>query len=209
MTPRLEKLRKEWEDAEVVVCPECSFSFTKSYITTEGQPLTLRDAKAFASIMKETPISIRDGELIAGSLTKHIRGCDVLAAECPNQVLDAIAKGSFDRKMSEWTSAYIDPEDVKLLKKDAEYWATQLPAHEQNAAVVAELGVDHLDLMMDKEGAYINPSAKPKPHEKRVLLRSMIICCEAVIEWAHRYADLARNLAKEESNPVRKKNLRG
>jgi formate C-acetyltransferase len=266
MTPRIKKLVKEWEDAPVVVCPESSFSFTKSYKQTEGLPETLRFAKAFAAILEETPLLIRDGELIVGHLTKHIRGADVLAAECPKQVLYAIDSGSFDRKMSEWKAAEISKEDVQRLKEDAEYWLPKLPPNYVNAALIEELGPEHMDMLMDRalilegiplradtemgiwgptfperigrgntlyrskamhiglnavirkakdelqrmeeEGYYINPATKrPTPYEKKTLLKAMIISCEAVINWAHRYADLARGMAAKESDPVRKAEL--
>ncbi|GAB6194560.1 pyruvate formate lyase family protein [Desulfocastanea catecholica] len=150
LTPRLKKLKKEYEDAPVVVCPESSFSFTKSYSETEGLPLPLRYSMAFKTIMEETPILLREGELIAGSLTKAIRGADVLACECPLQILAAVKKGKFTRKMSEWTEADIDPEDVDRLRKDAEYWAERLPVNEVNKRLIEELGEEHMDIMMDR-----------------------------------------------------------
>ncbi len=265
ITPRVEKLVDEWQNAPVVICPESSFSFTKSYSKTEGLPLTLRFSLAVQTIFRETPLLLRDGELIAGSLTKAIKGADALACECPKQILAAIERGAFVRKMSEWTEAGIAPEDVEALKKDAEYWAERLPVNEVNKALEYELGPQHMDLMMDrgmvfegiplraepemgiwgpifperigrgrslfrgkvvhkglngiiedckkelermdKEGAYVHPSARPKPFEKRILLKSMIISCEAVIEWAHRYAELARSQAEKETDPTRKQEL--
>ena len=42
---------------------------------------------------------------------------------------------------------------------------------------------------------------------KYYLLKSTIICCEAVITFAKRHAELARSLATKESNPVRKQEL--
>ena len=150
LTPRLKKLKEEYENAPVVVCPESSFSFTKSYSKTEGLPIPLRYAMAFKTIMEETPLLLRDGELIAGSMTKAIRGADVLACECPLQILAAVEKGKFTRKMSEWTEADIAPEDVERLKEDAEYWARRLPVNEVNKRLVEELGEEHMDIMMDR-----------------------------------------------------------
>ncbi|MFC2004556.1 pyruvate formate lyase family protein, partial [Chloroflexota bacterium] len=43
--------------------------------------------------------------------------------------------------------------------------------------------------------------------EKYEFLKSGIICCEALINFASRYASLAREMAKRESDPVRKKEL--
>lgn len=48
---------------------------TESYMETEGQPIMMRRAKAFAHILENIPIIIRPGELIVGSSTIAPRGC--------------------------------------------------------------------------------------------------------------------------------------
>lgn len=48
---------------------------TESYKETEGQPIVLRRAKAFAHILDGLPITIRPLELIVGSNTKSPRTC--------------------------------------------------------------------------------------------------------------------------------------
>ena len=48
---------------------------TESYRETEGEPIIMRRAKAFAHILKEIPIIIREDELIVGSSTLAPRGC--------------------------------------------------------------------------------------------------------------------------------------
>ena len=48
---------------------------TESYRETEGQPIIMRRARAFAHILDNIPIIIRDGELVVGSTTIAPRGC--------------------------------------------------------------------------------------------------------------------------------------
>lgn len=48
---------------------------TESYKETEGEPIIMRRAKAFAHILANIPITIRDEELIVGSSTLAPRGC--------------------------------------------------------------------------------------------------------------------------------------
>ena len=43
--------------------------------------------------------------------------------------------------------------------------------------------------------------------EKKPFLEATIITCDAIVLWAHRHGDLAKELAKKEANPVRKKEL--
>ena len=50
---------------------------TESYKATESLPIINRRSAAFAHILKNLPIVIRDGELIVGSATVSPRGCQV------------------------------------------------------------------------------------------------------------------------------------
>ncbi|NLM96912.1 MAG: formate C-acetyltransferase/glycerol dehydratase family glycyl radical enzyme [Halanaerobiaceae bacterium] len=47
----------------------------------------------------------------------------------------------------------------------------------------------------------------PEYHQKREFYQSLIISCEAVIKYAHRYADLALEVAKRTEDPVRRQEL--
>ena len=50
---------------------------TESYKATEDLPLVKRRSAAFAHILENIPIVIRDNELIVGSATVSPRGCQV------------------------------------------------------------------------------------------------------------------------------------
>ena len=50
---------------------------TESYQATEDLPIIRRRSAAFAHILKNIPIVIREGELIVGSATIAPRGCQV------------------------------------------------------------------------------------------------------------------------------------
>jgi formate C-acetyltransferase len=77
LTPRLQKLKAEWEAAEPQVYVDDTLLFTKSWQETEGLPVDIRWAKALEKRLLECPILIRDGEIVVGSLTKFIaeRSC--------------------------------------------------------------------------------------------------------------------------------------
>lgn len=49
--------------------PARAVLLTESYKETEGEPIIMRRAKAFAHILANIPITIRDEELIVGSST--------------------------------------------------------------------------------------------------------------------------------------------
>ena len=150
MTERLKKLKKEWEDAAPQVYVDDTLLFTESWKETEQLPVDLRWAKAFQKRMEECPILIRDPEIIVGSSTKFIRGNNMLCAMKPREILTMCETGKFDRKLSDISSTVIDPEDLKKLKADAEYWVEQMnPVNYVNVALEEELGKEHFDLLFD------------------------------------------------------------
>lgn len=150
MTSRLQKLKKEWEDAPPTVYVDDTLLFTESWKETEGMPLDIRWAKAFEKRLLEGPVTIRDDEIIVGSLTKFVRGNGTLVAMKPREILAMCESGRFDRKSSDLSSTDIDPEDLRKLKEDAEYWVERIPKlNYVNEAIRAELGDDHFDLMFD------------------------------------------------------------
>lgn len=55
--------------------PARAVLLTESYKQTEKDPMVIRRAKAFAHILENIPIVIRDLELIVGSTTIAPRGC--------------------------------------------------------------------------------------------------------------------------------------
>ena len=151
LTPRLKELKKEWEDAPPQVYVDDTLLFTKSWIETEGLPIDIRWAKALEKRLLECPLLIRDGEIIVGSLTKFIRGNGTLCAMKPHEILEMCNSGKFARKTSDTESTNIDPEDLRLLREDAEYWVEHMPkVSSVNAALEYDMGEDVFDLLFDR-----------------------------------------------------------
>lgn len=263
MTPRLQKLKKEWEDAPPTVYVDDTLLFTESWKETAGQPLDIRWAKAFEKRLLEGPVTIREDELIVGSLTKFVRGNGTLCAMKPREILAMCETGRFDRKSSDIDSTNIDPEDLRKLKEDAEYWVKEMPQNNfVRDAISYEMGEDHFDLMFDRgmvfegravrefvdRGIFENwgafgggncmptkpaidnglnyiiklaeselekcvnlgfqqPGLPQNASRKYYLLKSIIISCKAVIAYAKRHADLAREQAAACNDEVRKAEL--
>ena len=51
MSPRLQKLRKEWEDAPAYIVSDDAVSFTRGYMAADGLPIPLRLAYAMKEIL--------------------------------------------------------------------------------------------------------------------------------------------------------------
>jgi formate C-acetyltransferase len=263
LTPRLQALKTEWENAEPQVYVDDTLLFTESWKETEGLPVDLRWAKAFAKRLEEGPLFIRNDELVVGSLTKFIRGNGTLCAMKPKEILAMCKSGRFDRKTSDTASTNIDPEDLRKLTEDAEYWIEHMPkVNPVNAAVNEEMGMDVYDLMFDKGMVFEGRGVRTEPdrglfqtfgafgggvaqvsakvvdlglnhvirlaqeerdrmyaegdekirstamlNRKYFLLKSCIISCQAIIDWACRHGDLAEEMAAKEERPWRKAEL--
>ena len=151
LTPRLQKLKKEWEEAEPQVYVDDSLLFTKSWQETEGLPIDIRWAKALEKRLLECPLLIREDEIVVGSLTKFIRGNGTLCAMKPREIFEMCQSGKFARKTSDTESTKITPEDLQALKQDAEYWIDNIPkVSTVNAAMEYDMGADVFDLLFDK-----------------------------------------------------------
>lgn len=151
LTPRLLKLKQEWEEAEPQVYVDDTLLFTKSWQETEGLPIDIRWAKALEKRLLECPLLIRDDEIVVGSLTRFIRGNGTLCAMKPREILEMCQKGKFARKTSDTESTRITPEDLQALKEDAEYWIDHIPqVSTVNAALEYDMGADVFDLLFDR-----------------------------------------------------------
>jgi len=154
LTPRLQKLKKEWEEADPQVYVDDTLLFTESWKETEGLPVDIRWAKALEKRLLECPLMIRDNELIVGSLTKFIRGNGTLCAMKPREIMKMVESGKFDRKSSDISSTNITPEDLEALRADAAYWIEHMPkVSSVNTAVWYEMGEEYpqiFDLLFDR-----------------------------------------------------------
>ena len=150
LTPRLQKLKAEWEAAEPQVYVDDTLLFTESWKETEGLPTDIRWAKGLEKRLLECPLLLREGELLAGSLTKFIRGNGTFCAMKPREIMKMCERGKFDRKTSDTGSTNITPEDMAALKADAEYWIEQMPKESTvNKAYIYDMGSEVIDLLFD------------------------------------------------------------
>ena len=91
---------------------------TESYKATEGQPTITRRAEAFAHILRNIPIIIRDNELIVGSSTIAPRGCQTFpefSYQWLEDELDTVATRTAD-------PFYIAEETKQELREVHKYW---------------------------------------------------------------------------------------
>jgi len=207
---------------------------TESYKETEGEPIVTRRAKAFAHILDNLPIIIRDEELIVGSATIAPRGCQVFpefSFEWLESEFETVATRPAD-------PFYIADETKKTLHEVYKYWkgkttselATSYMAPEAFQAFNHNMytpgnyffnGVGHITVQYDKvmkvgykgileevkqARAKLNIGDADYP-TKTHFYDAVTISLEAVIRYARRYAKLAEEMANKESNYQRKEEL--
>ena len=207
---------------------------TESYKATEGQPVITRRAEAFAHILRNIPIIIRDNELIVGSSTIAPRGCQTFpefSYQWLEDELDTVATRTAD-------PFYIAEETKAELREVHKYWkgktsselATSYMAPEAIKAIEHNIftpgnyfynGVGHVTVkyeevlaigykgIIDKARAELEKCQVGDGNyaKKSHFLNSVIVSCQAVIEYAERYAELASQMAAECTDPVRKQEL--
>lgn len=117
-TQRILALRDAIYDATPTVEADRAELVTASYKETEGLPIILRRSKAVEKILTEIPIAIRDHELIVGSLTVGVHGCQIY----PEYSFDWVEK-EFDTMATRMADPFEIPKDTaKRLHNAFLYW---------------------------------------------------------------------------------------
>ena len=208
---------------------------TESYKMTENLPIIKRRSAAFAHILRNIPIVIRDNELIVGSATVAPRGCQVFpeySYEWLLSELDTVSTRAAD-------PFYISEKTKAELREIYPWWNGKTTSDLAKANMAPEAyeaftehsvftpgnyfynGIGHVcvdygkvmkigyrGIIAEAENALSKLEISDGDYVSRSnFLYAVIESCEAVIEYARRYSALAREMASKEACPVRKKEL--
>ena len=208
---------------------------TESYKATEDLPIILRRSAAFAHILRNIPIVIRDNELIVGSATKKPRGCQVFpeySYEWLEAEFDTVATRAAD-------PFYISEKTKEELHEAYTYWKGKTCSDLAKSNMAPEAydaftihgiftpgnyfynGIGHVNVNYEKilkkgyRGIIAEAQAAmsklevsdPEYVRRNNFLTAVIESCDAVVEYARRYAKLAKEMARKEADPVRKEEL--
>ena len=208
---------------------------TESYKSTEDLPIVRRRSAAFAHILKNIPIVIRDGELIVGSATIAPRGCQVFP-EYSYEWLEA----EFDTVATRAADPFYISEKTKAdLRAVYPYWKGKTTSDLAKSNMAPEAydafvkhgiftpgnyfynGIGHVNVnyekvlkigyrgIIDEAKAALSALdfSDPEYVSRTNFLNAVIESCEAVIAYAKRYATLAQEKANKESNASRREEL--
>ena len=233
-SPRIQKLVDALYEHMPVIESARAKLITESYKATEGEPIITRRAKAFAHILHNIPIIIRDNELIVGSSTIAPRGCQTFpefSYEWLEAELDTVATRTADPfEIAEETKAELKEADKYWKGKTTSELATSYMAPEAIKAIEHNIftpgnyfynGVGHVTVkywevletgfegIMEKARKELDGCSVGDGNyaRKSHFLEAVILSCKAVIDYAGRYAKLAQEMAAQTSDPVRKQEL--
>ena len=208
---------------------------TESYKATESLPIINRRSAAFAHILKNLPIVIRDGELIVGSATVSPRGCQVFpeysyewlesefetlaTREADPFVISDKTKDDLRKAYPYWKGKTCSDLAKSNMDKDAfaaftvhniftpgNYFYNGI-GH-INVAYAKVLKIGYRGIIDEAKAALAKLKITDGDYVQRSnFLHAVIESCEAVIVFANRYAALAKEKAQSESCPVRKAEL--
>ena len=233
-SPRIQKLVDALYEHMPVIESARAKLITESYKETEGEPIITRRAKAFAHILHNIPIIIRDNELIVGSSTIAPRGCQTFpefSYEWLEAELDTVATRTADpfeiaeetkaelkeadkywkgKTTSELATSYMAPEAIKAIEHNiftpGNYFYNGVGHVTVKYWEVLETGFEGILEKAQKEldGCSVGDGNYAR---KSHFLEAVILSCKAVIDYAGRYAKLAQEMAAQTSDPVRKQEL--
>jgi pyruvate formate-lyase/glycerol dehydratase family glycyl radical enzyme len=211
---------------------------TAAFRETEGQPIVLQYARMVEKLCDETPIFIKEGELIVGDANSAPDEVRWYPETNVDWMPEAISTGAF----SEMVTA---EEKREIIEDICPYWKDRSIAGiikaslpEEMAPTIVEYGAFAANIweegrlvgaydwaMLMKQGLKARielAEAKLKKLdedvtemdpgeylEKKYNWEAMARCGRAILRHAQRYADLARQQAKEQKDEMRKKELEG
>ncbi len=233
-SPRIDRLVGKLFEKMPEIEADRAVLITESYKRTEGEPIIDRRGKAFAHILKNIPITIRDEELIVGSATISPRGCQVFPefsyswleaefdtvatraadpfyiSEETKETLREVYRYWEGKTTSELAASYMMPETKRAIEHNiftpGNYFYNGVGHVTVNYGKILEIGYEGLLEEVKKEMETCKVG-DVNFVEKTHFLNAVSQSLEAVMEYGKRYAALAREMAKTCSNGQRKAEL--
>ena len=235
MTERIRKLREQSLNAENRISAERALLITEFYQSgmADAEPVPVQRALAFKYILEHKYICVNEGELIVGERGPAPKATPTYPEICIHslqdlEILNDRPKVSF--KSDETTrAAYRDiiipywkgksnrdrifqnlPQEWKEAYTAGvftEFQEQRAPGHTAVGIKMFRTGLLDLKEEIAESLAKTDLVNDPKGVDKLDELRAMDIVCDAMIRYAERYAERLEELAAEEKDPVRKKEL--
>ena len=233
-TDRVKRLQNVIVTAFPEVEAERACLVTEAYKETEGMPNVMRRAKVCEKLFNELPVAIRDDELIVGALTVHPRSCQIAPeysydwVEAEFDTMETRMADPF--KIPKDVAAKLHDAFLYWPGKTVSDLATSYMSEETKDCQangvftvgnyyyggVGHVSVDYGKIIQKGFRGIIDEVVcamqkmdhkDPSYIKKQQFYNAVIITYNAAINFAHRYAAKAREMAAVEGNPQRKAEL--
>lgn len=233
-SPRIPKLVDHLFEKKPQIEADRAVLITESYKASEGKPVITRRAEAFEHILDNLPITIRPLELIVGSNTKQPRSCQVFpeySFEWLESEFDTIADRSADpfdisdetkktlhevykywkgKTTSELALEYMSDGAKTAIEHNiftpGNYFYNGVGHVTVNYAEVLSIGFEGIIKKAEAELATCKDGDSGYA-KKSAFLRAVIKSLNAACRYAERYAVLALEEAKKETDEKRRLEL--
>ena len=233
---RVEKLLDTYFDYKPSLCIERAESYTRTFEKTEGEPIIIRRAKAFRNYCQSKSIKIAPGELIVGGAASKPRAavfCPEHAATWLKEEIHELSTREQDPyEISEeqktvllssifpyWEGKTIDSHWIKQIPPEVKQIAVKtgiidVEIKTQSApgeiapgfAILISKGFRGIITESKQKLSQLDP-VNPDDLEKMNFYEAVILCAEAMILLAKRYAELAKHMMEQEADPKRRSEL--
>lgn len=230
---RAQRLKASLLAIEREMCVERAVLVTDAYRTHEADPVILRRAKALAKLLREMTLLIAEDELIVGHFSNKRRSPSVFPEYGLHWVeseLDLFETRPHNRLR-------VPPEAKRALREIYPYWRGRAVCDRIRAVRTPELqravehglfanphewtGLGHVALdfprvlrdgiegIRDEVVARLSSLNGDDPFwlQRRTFLVALLLLCEASVDFARRYAALARTMARDTHDARRREEL--
>lgn len=231
---RIARLREESVRAEVRVCAERARLITEFYRSgkADGLPIPIQRALAFKYLMERVSLPVEEGQLIVGlrgtgpkmvptypEICVHsLEDLEVLDSresmpyrvdeETKRLYAEAIIPFWREKSMRDRIFSHLPKEWIEAYEAGVwtEFMEQRAPGHTAGGERIFKMGL----LDVKEEIAQVMESLDPSDpgyYEKLAELKAMDIATDALLIYASRYAQKLDEMAAEEKDPQRKKEL--
>lgn len=233
-TERVQRLKAQILNARPYVEADRAVLATEAYKETEGLPAITRRAKVAEKIFNELPVTIRDDELIVGAITRNPRSteiCPEFSFDWVEKEFETMATRVADPfEIPKETAQQLHEAFKYWPGKTTSDLASSYMSKEAKDCIangvftvgnyfyggVGHVCVDYGKILDEGFKGVIADAVMaletldrmdPESIKKEQFYNAIIITYNAAINFAHRYAEKAEELARTESDPTRKAEL--
>lgn len=236
MNERIKKLRAQTLEAKPTISAERAKLVTEFYKRSETSVLStpMQHALAFKHIMENKRVVFNDAELIVGERGPAPKATPTYPEVCIHslqdlQYLNDRKKTAFasdeetrrlyaeeiipfwkgrsqrDRIFAEMTKEWIDAYEAGVF---TEFMEQRAPGHTVLDGKIYKKGMSDFKKDIEAALAGLDFMNDPAAYDKQEELKAMAVSVEAIVAFARRHAEKARELAKGEKDAGRKKELK-